>query len=190
MEAKKRTDSGFTLIEILVVVAIVGLVFSAIWATFRFQQQSYSLQRQMVAMEQNLRSAMIMMEKEIRMAGCDPFGLAGAGIVNAGATTIQFTMDLNYDSDVNDTNENITYKLYPADNSTMLGRESPPGTTSRVAENFNSLEFKYFDADGVETATLSRIRSVQITLEAKTANVKPVRTEQLTTLIHCRNLGL
>ena len=68
METKKRTDTGYTLIELLVVLAIVGLVFAAIWATFRFQQQSYSLQRQMVAMEQNLRAAMIMMEKEIRMA--------------------------------------------------------------------------------------------------------------------------
>ena len=190
METKKRTDPGFTLIELLVVLAISGLVMTAIYTTFRFQQQSYSLQRQMVAMEQNLRSAMIMMEREIRMAGCDPFGIAGAGIVTADLDKIQFTMDLNYDADVNDSNENITYKLYPAGNPTMLGRENPPGTTSRVAENFNSLEFKYLDADGAETATLSRIRSVRITLEARTANIKPERTEKLSTVIKCRNLGL
>ena len=65
METKIKTDTGFTLIEILVVLAISGLVMTAIYTTFRFQQQSYSLQRQMVAMEQNLRSAMIMMEKEM-----------------------------------------------------------------------------------------------------------------------------
>ena len=190
METKKRTDTGFTLIELLVVLAITGLVMTAIYTTFRFQQQSYSLQRQMVAMEQNLRSAMIMMEKEIRMAGCDPFGIAGAGIVTAGANTIQFTMDLNYDSDVNDNDENITYSLYTTDGIQKLGRKEQAGTNQAVAEHMKSLGFIYLDADGFATSTLSRIRSVQITLEANTANVKPERTEQLTTLIKCRNLGL
>jgi type IV pilus assembly protein PilW len=190
METKKRTDTGFTLIELLVVLAITGLVMTAIYNTFRFQQQSYSLQRQMVAMEQNLRSAMIMMEKEIRMAGCDPFGIAGAGIVTAGASTIQFTMDLNYDSDVNDNDENITYSLYTTDGIQKLGRKEQAGTNQAVAEHMKSLQFIYLDADGFATSTLSRIRSVRITLEANTANVKPERTEQLTTLIKCRNLGL
>jgi type IV pilus assembly protein PilW len=188
METKKRTDTGFTLIELLVVLAISLLVMTGIYKTFRFQQQSYSLQRQMVAMEQNLRSAMIMMAKEIRMAGCDPFDIAGAGIVTANASTIQFTMDLNYDSDVNDPNENITYYLNtPADGITRLVRNA---NNMHVAEHIKSLEFVYLDANGAVTSTLSRIRSVQITLEAKTANVKPERTEQLTTLIKCRNLGL
>lgn len=190
METKKRTDTGFTLIELLVVMAISGLVMSAIYSTFRFQQQSYSLQRQMVAMEQNLRSAMIMMEKEIRMAGCDPFDIAGAGIVTAGANTIQFTMDLNYDSDIADNNENITYSLYTTDNIQKLGRKEPGDTNKAVAEHIKSLGFIYLDAYGAVTSTLSRIRSVQITLEAKTANIEPERTEQLTTLIKCRNLGL
>ena len=190
METINRTDTGFTLIELLVVLAITGLVMTAIYNTFRFQQQSYSLQRQMVAMEQNLRSAMIMMEKEIRMAGCDPFGLAGAGIVTAGANTIQFTMDLNYDSDVNDNDENITYSLYTTDGIQKLGRKEQAGANQAVAEHMKSLQFIYLDGDGAVTSTLSRIRSVQITLEAKTVNVKPERTEQLTTLIKCRNLGL
>ena len=190
METKKRTDTGFTLIELLVVLAISGLVMTAIYTTFRFQQQSYSLQRQMVAMEQNLRSAMIMMEKEIRMAGCDPFGIAGAGIVTANASTIQFTMDLNYDSDVNDNDERITYSLYTTDGVQKLGRREQAGPNQAVAEHMKSQQFIYLDGDGFPTSTLSRIRSVRITLEAKTANVKPERTEQLTTLIKCRNLGL
>ncbi len=190
IETKKRTDLGFTLIELLVVLAISGLVMTAIYSTFRFQQRSYSLQRQMVAMEQNLRSAMNMMEREIRMAGCDPFDIAGAGIVTAGANTIQFTMDLNYDSDVADNNENITYSLYTTDGIQKLGRKEPGDTNKAVAEHIKSLEFIYLDAGGVVTSTLSKIRSVQITLEAKTANIEPERTEQLTTLIKVRNLGL
>ncbi len=191
METIKRTDTGFTLIELLVVLAISGLVMTAIFSTFRFQQQSYSLQRQMVAMEQNLRSAMIMMEKEIRMAGCDPFDIAGAGIVTDDPGEIRFTMDLNYDSDVNDPNEDITYSLYTEDGIQKLGRKEPADADYKaVAEHIKSLEFIYLDAGGAVTSTLSRIRSVQITLEAKTANIEPERTEKLTTLIKVRNLGL
>jgi hypothetical protein len=99
-------------------------------------------------------------------------------------------MDLNYDSDVNDNDENITYSLYTTDGIQKLGRKEQAGTNQAVAEHIKSLGFIYLDADGAVTSTLSRIRSVQITLEAKTANVKPERTEQLTTLIKVRNLGL
>jgi len=190
MKTKKRTDPGFTLIELLVAMAISGLVMTAIYTTFSFQQKSYSLQRQMVAMEQNLRASMFMLEREIRMAGCDPYGTAGAGIVTANANTIRFTMDLNYDADIVDSNEDITYYLYTADGIQKLGRKSTPGTTSPVAEHINALTFEYLDEDGAVTANLSNIRSVRITLEAKTANIKPVRYEELETVIKCRNLGL
>ncbi len=189
MKAKKRTDPGFTLIELLVAMAISCLVMTAIYTTFSFQQKSYSLQRQMVAMEQNLRASMFMMEREIRMAGCDPYGTAGAGIVTANANTIRFTMDLNYDADVTDPDENITYSLYTTDGIQKLGRKAPD-TNKAVAEHINALTFEYLDEDGAVTANLSKIRSVRITLEAKTANIKPVRYEELTTVIKCRNLGI
>ncbi len=191
MKAKKRTDPGFTLIELLVAMAISGLVMTAIYTTFSFQQKSYSLQRQMVAMEQNLRASMFMMEREIRMAGCDPYGTAGAGMITADANTIRFTMDLNYDADVVDSNEDITYYLYTADGIQKLGRKSSSGATVQpVSEHINALTFEYLDEDGAVTANLSNIRSVRITLEAKTANIKPVRYEELETVIKCRNLGL
>lgn len=103
--------NGFTLIELLVTIAITGVVMAGVYAAYYSQQKSYRTQEEIAAVQQNLRAAMTMMGREIRMAGYDPVlfdGLdndgvngiddggetSGAGIVIAQAETIQFTMDL------------------------------------------------------------------------------------------------
>lgn len=199
MNAQKQTNQGFTIIELVIVILISSVVMIGIWNTFQFQQRSYALQRQVVAMEQNLRSGMEFMLSEIRMAGYDPNGSTGAGIVmtSSNSSTIRFTMDVNndaneevYDGDVNDSGEDITYAVYTdTDGVQKLGRTTG-GSTQPVAEYIDSLTFAYLDEDGNATATQADVRSVQITLRAMTANTTPTRYEQLTTQVRCRNLGL
>ena len=199
MKTKKKNDKGFTILELLIAMFISMIVMTGIWKTFSFQQKSYLLQRQIVAMEQNLRAGMMLMELEIRMAGCDPNGGADAGIVTAGANSIRFTMDINnnsdtyfFDGDTTDTNEDITYSLYTAaDGVQKLGRTSPStGTVQPVAEYINFVAFVYKDASGNNTTNPANVRSVEITLEARTAKTSPTRYAELTTLINCRNIGL
>lgn len=200
MNAKKQNNQGFTIIELLLVMVISSVVMIGIWNTFQFQHRSYALQRQIVAMEQNLRAGMEFMSTEIRIAGYDPNGSADAGIVmaNSDLNTIRITMDINndadtenYDGDINDKNEDITYALYddPTDGIRKLGRTTG-GVRQPVAEYINSLTFAYLDADGNVPATQADVRSVKIMLEAMTANTNPTRFEQLETHIRCRNLGL
>ena len=80
MTTNKRTDSGFTLIEILVALALTGIVLGAIYAAYQSQHKTYITQESVAEMQQNLRAAMYLMVREIRMAGYDPRGTAGAGI--------------------------------------------------------------------------------------------------------------
>jgi len=195
MKTKMMIDQGFTIIELIIVMLISSLVMIGIWNTFHFQQQSYALQRQIVAMEQNLRGGMQLMEMEIRMAGMDPTGFADAGIVNPNpGNSIIFTMDLDADSDATGvSNEDITYTRYQdGDGIWKLGRRTPSatGTIQPVAEYISALDFQFLDAAGNGTTSEASVRSVQITLTAQTANTNPTRTSQLTTLIHCRNLGI
>jgi type IV pilus assembly protein PilW len=198
MKTKKKNDKGFTILELLIAMFISMIVMTGIWKTFSFQQRSYFLQRQIVAMEQNLRAGLLLMESEIRMAGFDPNGIADAGIMTAGANSIRFTMDINndsdtysFDGDTNDTNEDITYALYTAtDGVQKLGRASPSTGQQPVAEYINSLSFVYKDADGNDTTNPTAVRSVEITLQARTARTSPTRYAELTTLINCRNIGL
>jgi len=61
-----------------------------------------------------------------------------------------------------------------------------------VAENIESLGFVYYDGDGTPTATLSNVRSIEVTLQAQTASTDPgyLKQRTLTTEVKCRNLGL
>ena len=196
-------NTGFTLLELLVAVAISGIVMAGIYSVYYTSQKSAIVQEETTAMRQNLRAGLDIMAREIRMAGYDPTHLANAGIVTAGSNSIVFTNDLNGDGDTSDTDENITYAL----SGTNLQRN---GQT--VAENIDALNFVYLDASGAVTATLSDIRSVQVTMVARTgkadreyldtnsysspwgvvlaAQNDHFRRRLLGTRVICRNLGL
>jgi type IV pilus assembly protein PilW len=230
-----NNKKAFTLIELLVALAISGVVMTGIYSAYYSQQKSYIAQEQVAAMQQNLRAAMYIMQREIRMAGCDPTGSAGAGIQTANTNSIAFTSDFTggesdgKDNDNNgsvdeanekrfsdgfcdDTNENVTYSLYTTDGIQKLGRDTGGGNQP-VAENIDALDFVYLDSNGAATATISDIRSVQITMVARTGRGDPgytnntsyqnqqgttvyialndnFRRKLLTAEVKCRNLGL
>ena len=94
-----RLNKGFTLVEILVAIAIAGVVMAGIYSAYSSQQRSYIVQEQVAGMQQNLRASMDLMEREIRMAGYDPTGCAGAKIITADIAELQFRIDVNGDGD-------------------------------------------------------------------------------------------
>jgi type IV pilus assembly protein PilW len=93
----KSREGGFTLVEILVALALTGIVAAAVYRGFGSQQKAVILQDQVVGMQHNLRAALHLMAKDIRMAGYDPNlqSAANAGIISATSCSVQFTMDLN-----------------------------------------------------------------------------------------------
>ena len=64
-----KDTNGFTLLEVLVAVAIGLVVLTAIYMTFNSQQDSYAAQTQVSATQQNLRAAINRMTQDIQMAG-------------------------------------------------------------------------------------------------------------------------
>jgi len=221
MKAKTKrslNEQGFTIIELLVSMAVFLLAIGAIYSTFQAQHKSYLMQQEVAAMQQNLRAAMFYMQREIRMAGCDPTGDANAGIVTANSDSISFTEDVRGDSAgsdpdgaLDDPNEDITYNL---DDSDGDGDDDELDRNNQtVAQNIDALNFVYLDANGIETAVLADIRSVEITIVARIS--RPLRDspnnrdyfnqrntqilsaqgdrysrKRLTSAIKCRNLGL
>jgi len=67
-----NNKKAFTLIELLLALAISGVVMAGVYSAYYSQQKSYITQEQVAAMQQNLRAAMYIIQREIRMAGCDP----------------------------------------------------------------------------------------------------------------------
>ena len=62
-------ERGFTLVELLVYIAVVGIVMGAIYTLFYRQQDSYLVQDRLAILQQNLRGAMIVLANDIQMAG-------------------------------------------------------------------------------------------------------------------------
>jgi prepilin-type N-terminal cleavage/methylation domain-containing protein len=65
----KRENSGFTLIELLIAIVLGLVLMAGVYRTFRTQQDSYIVQDQVAAMQQNLRGAMYLITRDLQMAG-------------------------------------------------------------------------------------------------------------------------
>lgn len=211
------SNQGFTMVELLIAMVVSLLALAAIYSTFLAQHRSYQVQEETAEMQQNIRAAMFYMQSEIRMAGSDPFNTGNFGITAANATSITFTTDIDNGAGgvpdgILNANETITYNFADSDADGVndeLDRNGQP-----VAQNIDALDFVYLKEDGTPTATLADIRSVEITIVARTddpllygntnANAyvnqrgtqilapqnDNVSRRRLTTLIHCRNLSL
>ncbi len=65
-------DGGFSLIELLVAMAIGLLILGAMYGVFNLHGKAFGIQEQIAEMQQTARVAMDIMTREIRMAGYDP----------------------------------------------------------------------------------------------------------------------
>jgi len=191
-------NRGFTLIELLISMAVGLALLAAMYGVFTAHQKTFGTQELIAEMQQNARVAIDMMTREIRMAGYDPLGSAGAGIVSAAANAITFTLDTSEDGDTGDSNENITYSLYTTDGIQKLGRKSTATASNQpVAEHVQSLVFQYWDVGGGAPATAADVRRIQVRITVQTPRADPdytpnggYRRYTLTSVITPRNLGL
>ena len=201
----KRFNDGFTLVELMVAMAMASIVVAVIYTAYDVQTRIYTEQDRAAEMQQNLRAAMAFMQREARMAGYNPSGgkdnscdaQTGApkkvapGVHTATATSFGFSMDLNEDGDCGDTGENVTYSIYTdGDGIQKLGRAAP-NVNQAIAEHVTNIDFVYLfpppkvgapikDAPTQAPAAtkLDDIVSVQISLLArsKQANLKAATT--------------
>jgi type IV pilus assembly protein PilW len=179
-----RQPRGFSLIEVLVAMAVSSILITAIYQLFHNQRDSYLLQDQVAEMQQNLRSGLYLLTKELRSAGYDPLRTGLFGFVTDFAapnqifnpdinyatdkSTIAFTIDDNEDGvrDKNDA-EQIAYRLNTSTNA--LERYSASNSAWQVvATNVDALDFVYLDTAGAVTTNPANIRAVQITMLVRT----------------------
>ena len=72
MENQNRFNSkGITLIELLIALAIFGIVVAGIYRLFTAQSKAYTVQDQVVDVQQSIRSAIEILLRDIRMTGSD-----------------------------------------------------------------------------------------------------------------------
>jgi prepilin-type N-terminal cleavage/methylation domain-containing protein len=66
---QRKNQKGFTLVELLVTLAIMLIVVASLSSTFVFQQKTYNAQQQINEMVQNARAGMDLMSSEMMMTG-------------------------------------------------------------------------------------------------------------------------
>jgi len=164
---KRQNENGFTLVELLVAMAISLIVMASIGYLYYSQQKSYVAQEQISAMQQNLRAAMYYMEREIRMAGFDPTGSGNFGITDIRLKDIDDNLDVNGNGSLEFTidrppsngllgggDETVYYCIYDSptsapDGKTDIAQRYGAGGRQLLAENIEALGFAYaFDNNG------------------------------------------
>ncbi len=180
------SNQGFTLLELVVAMALVGIIMAGVYATYFSQQKSYLVQDQVAAMQQNLRAGMFYMERDIRMAGLDPTGTTDSGVITATANSVNFTMDFDGDGGIG-ADEDITYSLKDSNGDGI--NDHLDRNNQIVAENIDALDFVYLDetgnvldddGSGNVVASIPLIRSIQLSVLGRTGRGDPGYTNSTT----------
>ncbi len=137
---KLMTQKGFTLVEMLVVVALSGILGTALIGFFISQQRSHTAQEETSFLQQNGRAALGILSRELRMAGYDPDQSGLVPFSPAGKNQIIFQRDIA------GTPTTITFSHFvnAANDQYDLRREG-----RAVAEGIEAIGFAFsYDSDG------------------------------------------
>jgi len=172
--------NGYTLVELLVGLAMASVVMTAIFISYQAQVKGKISQDSALDMQQAGRAGLELVSADIRMAGCDPTAIAGAGIITADAEEFRFTMDITgggdtlneSDGKLESAGEDVRYALSGGGdfvrerflNGVSDGGEQP------LIENVDAVNFVYLDQNGVVTATPEDIRQVELAIVVRSGD--------------------
>lgn len=210
-------NSGVTLIELLVAFVISSVVIGGTYIVFIAQTKSYTVQDQVAEVQQDVRGAMELMSRDIRMAGFQTSSFNNAAIANSPivpdpADNSHITVNYEYISPGGvGTAYQVDYQVVGGNLNRTLN-----GVTDTLLTNVASLNFGYgIDTTGTGIVTgingngvsvipdgafvlaagvgTSAILTVQITLIANPALVDPdlqkmVSKRKLTSVVTPRNV--
>jgi len=187
-EPRRRLQNAaaFTIVELMVALAILGIVSTAAFGIFTSLSRGYTHTNVAAESQQDLRLSLDFMVREIRMAGLDPLKTRIFGVTTADAANFAFTADRNFNGELENPAEQIAYQFSGGMLAVNLG-----GITETLCDGITAFAFTYYDGDGAVTTDPERIRSVEIRMTTDNpagGDQRVVRTYN--TLVRCRNLGL
>jgi len=203
MEIKTKFNTkGVTLIELLVALVIGGIIIAGIYRVLIAQSKAYVVQDQIVETQQNIRIAMEILLRDLRMTGFNGDNTPLTPYITPGTNNITIFYQQN---------GAVRQVSYLVDGNSRLMRsqvppDSPPSEAGGdpILTDVNALNFTYgidTDEDGIvnnwvsagATGT-SRIIAVQVLLTASPAQVNPdlnaVTPRTLQSTVTLRNLCL
>jgi len=194
---ENHNQSGMTLVEILVAMAIMGLIATGIYNLFRVHNLMAAKQEETTQMQQELLSAIVQIAEDLRMCGYS----TGSGInvgFNATATNSTAVYCTKQQTGIVPTSINtIIGYMFDNDNNKIDFFLNSNSTWTTAASNISDLNFIYFDINGniipVPIADTRTIRYVEITATAQATAARSglnIRERTMSTRIYCRNMGI
>jgi prepilin-type N-terminal cleavage/methylation domain-containing protein len=151
-------DRGVTLIELLIALVISSILIAAVYRTFIGQQKTYTVQEQVVDMQQNVRVAINKMMREIRMAN---FGnVSSVFPVNGFGTVI--TPDLKSITIVGGFKQIKDASGNPILTSSTSGTSV---TLGHATDEFDGAAHRYISIGGLESNTVHSRAGAALTLD-------------------------
>lgn len=160
MRRAHRDDAGYTLSELLIVMALVGVVMAGAVTLLAAGQRSHAAGAARVGAQQAARAGLERMVTELREAGYDPTGAGFRALVAASPTRLVLLNDLNGNGVIDPTRERVTYVL----SGSVLRRDAGGGAQPLV-EGVRELWLTYFDLGGAVTTDPASVASIRIALE-------------------------
>jgi prepilin-type N-terminal cleavage/methylation domain-containing protein len=207
----RPNNKGLTLIELLVGLVICAIVVAGIYRLFIAQSRAYTVQDQVVEVQQNIRSAMEVMLRDLRMTAYDDDRTPLVSIAQPSIVPGDDSITVRYE--LNNAPYEVRYWLVGG--TTLNRQETRNGvtTTEMILENVEALNFTYGvdenedgamddrNANGqlddwVSAGTIGSLKvvSVRVGLTARPTQMNPdvqsVTPRTLVSAITFRNLSL
>lgn len=201
---------GITLIELLVALVICGVVIAGTYRLFVAQSKAYTVQDQVVEVQQGIRSAMEILLRDLRMAGFDSdnvaskISIANPFVAGDNSITVSYEYDNTTQYTLTYSREVATKRLLRQLTTTKDDGSSIAGPQEALLENVEGLDFTYgvdTNDDGVlEWVSAGAIETwkvvaVRVVLTANPDQTHPdvknwVSPRTLTSAVAVRNLVL
>ncbi len=146
---KINNRKGITLIELLVALIVLGLTIAGIYRLFIAQTKAYTIQDQVVEVQQGIRVAMEILLRDLRMAGFDDdsptsnISVITPLVVGDESIAVSYEYDSNTLYTVSYWRDSNTQKLFRQRIITKNDGTSTTESPECILENVDQLSFRY-----------------------------------------------
>jgi type IV pilus assembly protein PilW len=182
---KKCKKNGFSMIELLISMAIFSIMSAAIYGIYISTSRASTVQNASAGAQQNVRGGLELMVQDIRMAGYNPAGINPnpSSIEITDSNKIRITSDRNENGSIDNTAlERITYELANNQLSRILYEGTSSSSSNAIIDNVTNLQFLY-------SGTNNSIVDISLTVE-ENAGFGNTVSRTLQARVYCRNLDL
>jgi prepilin-type N-terminal cleavage/methylation domain-containing protein len=171
-------QKGITLVELIVAMAIAGVIGWVVVSTFTNMNRAVIDQNTVVDVQSTGRNAVALMVRILRETGLDPLGIADAGMEEATATKLRITRDVDLNGLIEEgLQERVTFEFTAGRLRRCYDEGTAVETCSEMSDDVQNLTFDYPDANTI---------NITLTLQEEKAD-KQDFTRTLSTTVQGRN---